>query len=119
MNATTFVTEVVVNGGSTASPWSTTTVPATGYMVGGWVQEVTVARESFSERTVHAFVQRNFSAFSENPSLFVGAWLNTETGCVHLDAAAHFPRLNEAEAAGRERGEIAIFDLSSKTEIRL
>lgn len=48
-----------------------------------------------------------------------GGWLDSETGLVYLDAVEVFADEAEAVQAGKERGELAIFNLSTLEEIRL
>jgi hypothetical protein len=48
-----------------------------------------------------------------------GAWVDSETHLLYFDPIAIYTDQAKAEQAGREHGEIAIFDLDSFTEIRL
>lgn len=52
---------------------------------------------------------------------YIGGWLDTATGRFYYDSVRLFPEdaLEEAVKFGRENGQIAIFILSSSTEIRL
>ena len=52
---------------------------------------------------------------------YIGGWLDTATGRFYYDSVRLFPEdaLEEAIKFGRENGQIAIFILSSSTEIRL
>ena len=51
----------------------------------------------------------------------VGGWLDTETGRYYFDSVRVFPEdsLAQAKQFGRENAQIAIYILSSGTEIRL
>ena len=52
---------------------------------------------------------------------YIGGWLDTATGRFYYDSVRLFPEdeLEQAVKFGRENGQIAIFILSSSTEIRL
>lgn len=52
---------------------------------------------------------------------YVGGWLDSEDGCYYFDSVRIFPEDSLAQACqfGRENGQIAIYILSSGTEIRL
>lgn len=52
---------------------------------------------------------------------YIGGWLDTATRRFYYDSVRLFPEdaLEEAVKFGRENGQIAIFILSSSTEIRL
>lgn len=50
---------------------------------------------------------------------YLGWWRDSETGLVHLDGVNHFNTLAWAEKVGRDRGEIAIYDIANAREIRL
>lgn len=47
----------------------------------------------------------------------MGGWLDKKTGKIHLDIAERVPR-DQAEKLGRERGELAGFDLDALEEMR-
>lgn len=97
--------------------------PADGYMVGGMVEEATffggTTPAKWSHRDVGDFITEHEDMLRSNPELFVGAWLNTETGMVHLDISERCETIGVALLLAGERDEIAIWDLKNSKEIRL
>jgi hypothetical protein len=49
----------------------------------------------------------------------IGVWTDSETGRVYLDAVEHIESRSDALRIAAERGELAIWDLYAKAEIRL
>lgn len=50
---------------------------------------------------------------------WLGYWRDSETGLYHLDGVDHFNTLGWATLKGRDRKEIAIWDIANGREIRL
>jgi len=73
----------------------------------------------FDDDDVTSYIDDNWDDLQANPDLHVGAWYDTETGDVWLDVPEVFQDRAAAIDAARERGELAIFDLSAGEEIRI
>lgn len=54
-----------------------------------------------------------------NTGAAVGGWIDKETGLVYVDPVDVIADLSAALSLGKERGEIAIYDLGTRSEIRL
>lgn len=50
---------------------------------------------------------------------YLGGWQDKTTGKVYLEVSEVFPSRDDAIAAATARGELAIFDLSTLSDIRL
>lgn len=75
--------------------------------------------QEFDDDDVAGYVDDNWGLLQADPDLHVGAWLDTETGQVWLDLPEVLQDRDAAIAAARERGELAIYDLNAKDEIRV
>ena len=53
------------------------------------------------------------------PGAAVGGWIDRETGTAWLDLVEVTTDLETAKAHGRERGQIAVYDLTQQVEVRL
>lgn len=56
---------------------------------------------------------------ADTGAMYVGGWLDCETGLYYYDATIVVDDRRTAEELGRLNGQIAIFDLNSMKEIRL
>lgn len=83
-------------------------LPTRGYYVGGVVPSLVDPLNVFQ---VADFIE---SADAE----YVGIWTDTDTGTVYVDLSDWTPSESNALAMGRERGEIAIWDIEGCREIR-
>lgn len=92
--------------------------PSGGFMIGGEVAEVVIDASDFTPATVLDFVSLHLPRLLK-PGRYVGTWLNTDTGRVHVDISTWLAERQDAEALGRARGQIAIFDLGRSVEVRL
>lgn len=98
----------------------TTDAPTTGYVVGGVTASLVVDPNAESNFDLYyrltdwtRFVVATF------PDSLVGFWRDDATGLYHFDVSDHIATESEAAALGRERGEIAIWDIDNASEIRL
>ena len=61
----------------------------------------------------------DYKTHLHNPCLYVGAWLDAETGTFYLDISENVQDKETALQLGRERKQLAIFDLSTFDSIYL
>lgn len=114
MNLQQFRTELIENGGSTYNFNSHKPTPETGYMVSIKGKEQTY---KFADTVnIKSYVIANIADLLEDDK-FLGGW--EHNGIYYLDVSVHFDDLKEAQAFGRANDQIAIYDLSDKTEIVL
>lgn len=106
---------VAYEGGSTASVTGEA-VPETGYMVGGLAEECVVGW--LTEAVVEYYISHN-SACLDEPGVYLGGWRNPDNDKVYLDISEHFTSLDAALAVAELRHEIAVFDLSTKSDINV
>lgn len=89
-------------------------LPSSGYWVGGAGGQ-TLVYDSFvvmSGPEVVAFV-------AACPTDYVGWWVDSETGKIHVDHVEWFPEESDAMIFAASWSEIAIYDISNAKEIRL
>lgn len=113
-------------GGATVPVKERAKVPTYGFMVGGAVPELVVPwidKESLwnlstrdrRERLYQAagqFAQENWLRITAYPGFrAIGAWVNQETGYVHLDVSDWFASLTIALDTARGRKELAVYDI--------
>lgn len=88
-------------------------LPSSGYWVGGGGQELIYdSLVTLRGSEVRAFV-------AACPTDYVGWWVDSETGRIHLDWVDWTGSRTGAHWLGRQRGEIAIWDIANAKEIRL
>lgn len=88
-------------------------LPTCGYFVGGGGRELVY--DSFvtlDGPEVAAYV-------AACPTDYVGWWMDSETGKIHIDWVDWTGSRSGAHWLGRQRGEIAIYDIANAKEIRL
>lgn len=107
------------SGGATIHP-ETGEAPRTGFMVSLPGAEKTLPNLS---ATTGAAVRRYLKAlkalFTGHPAIYAGAWVDKHTGKVFLDASLCVPDREAAVTLGRQFGQIAIYDVTSGSEVRL
>jgi len=64
---------------------------------------------------VNQFTSKNADAFGNNPNMHIGGW--TSGGKVYLDPSENIHDREAAIAAGRQRNQIAIWDVANQKEI--
>lgn len=108
-------------GGMTVSPLDASS-PTTGYVVArpDVKGEIVKADDFFDPAkgpaAIVAFMDANPTAF-DGPGEYLGLWHDTAHGEVALDAVEVIEDQAEAEAAGRDRDEQAIWDVAGGAEI--
>ena len=68
----------------------------------------------------HEVVAAHTAAHSDvykNPAMHIGGWTNDATGKMHLDPSENIKDRATAERLGRERNQIAIYDVKNKRTI--
>lgn len=94
-------------------------VPGSGYFVGGMVSPLildergTLADE---REAIGAFVQHLLGRVGAD---YLGWWTDEETGKLWVDATSWHETEFEAGRVGRQRREIAIYDVANQHELRL
>ena len=112
--ANTLLREAHANGGATLDPVGKGT-PATGYMVGGLVPSLVLYNGSdYDSERLAGWIADNWTMGE-----YVGSWRDNDTGYIHIDIVTHVRDYDFAIRLGKSREEIAIWDVSNETEIRL
>lgn len=94
-------------------------LPVTGFFVGGIVPSLVVPAGT-DLRQVREIIDE-FAEYlrDEVGAEYLGWWTDEETGCVYLDGTTWHWSEFLAGRTGRERHEIAIFDIRNARELRL
>ena len=71
-----------------------------------------------SPEQLRDFIGKNADLL-EDPTNSIGTWHNQEDGKTYLDISVTVPSLDDALRLGREKGQIAIFDLKNFDEIKV
>jgi 8-oxo-dGTP pyrophosphatase MutT (NUDIX family) len=90
--------------------------PHDGYMVSIGTGQKYSGIASLTPERMQQFVDQHHSILS-NPSHFLGAWLDTDTGDVWLDVSERLSSEQAALARAKELGELAIFDVKNGRSI--
>lgn len=91
--------------------------PSFGFAVSPYKKrEEIIPKSIFHEGHTKDYIHRNLDLLKQ-PGNHLGTWHNTETGNIHLDISHVTPDKQRAINIGRKSGQLAIFDLGSKTEI--
>lgn len=121
MNAYTRLILDNPEGGTVKLSGLDASLPGHGYFVGGVVSALII--DNPSEPTtedieaVDTFV--SYLQGSDVRAEYLGWWTDEETGKLYVDGSTHFYSEHYARREGRNRGEIAIFDIVRKTSIYL
>jgi hypothetical protein len=94
-------------------------LPTYGYLVGGVVSSLIF--DPSDDLQPGADID-HFVDYVKGPTVaaeYLGWWTDEETGAVYVDASSWHPDVDKATRVGEERGEIAIFDLTTKNSIYL
>lgn len=114
------------SGGATASALGIET-PTTGYMVGGYVDSLIFDAKLITEGDHDGFVWAKINEWvnanltlATKFSMFLGSWIDTETGEAYIDLSQHFDHdnLSEAFQTAAFHDELAIWDLGKNRELR-
>lgn len=90
-------------------------VPESGYWVGGKIDSI-VFQVGHPSGHLAYVTQR---LITDTNADWVGHWVDTESNLIYVDAVDWIPERGRAEALGRSRGEIAIWDIRHGQELRL
>lgn len=91
-------------------------VPTKGYMVSESGRSQVLSGR-VAPHAVSAYAARNADALSQ-PGSYIGGWRDSKSGKTYLDVSHNIPRQRSAVKAGKERNQIAIWDVKRKREIR-
>lgn len=89
--------------------------PESGYAVGGYAPSI-ILSASATDRDIAAAIGR-MRATHRPGAAYIGTWRSG--GRVYIDAVAILADRENAIAAGRERGERAVFDFAASAEVTL
>lgn len=120
-----FVEQTLNNGGASRHAVDQSPAPSSGYMVGGApdnsgqkYHEQALAVHEFSARAVRAHAQDIQANVPQTTApVYQGSWL--EGGRVVMDASNHYQDRLQALRIGRERGERAVYDLDSGSDVNI
>ena len=102
------------NGGLTIKPF-TGEKPDSGYMVALEGFELKVPVAEFFTGVVADYIGEHAKALMDNSSLCLGTWVNE--GTVYLDLSENVPNREKALELGRERNQLAVFNLETFEEV--
>ncbi len=87
-------------------------LPTTGYYVGGVRPSLVYTGEEYVDRSDLAW----FIGTTE--SRYFGVWKDSEDGMIYFDAVTWVESEDDALSLGRERDEIAVWDIAGNRELR-
>lgn len=108
------VEDTLKDGGLTIKPF-TGEKPQSGYMVALQGYELKVPVTEFFTGLVADYIGEHAKELMDNPALCLGTWVNE--GIVYLDLSENVPNREKALELGRERGQLAIFNLETFEEV--
>ena len=108
------VEDTLANGGLTIKPF-TGEKPSGGYMVALQGYELQVPASEFFTGIVADYIGEHAQKLMDNPSLCLGTWVNE--GIVYLDLSENVPNREQALQLGKERNQLAIFNLETFEEV--
>ena len=108
------VEDTLANGGLTIKPF-TGEKPSGGYMVALQGYELQVPVSEFFTGLVADYIGEHAQKLMDNPSLCLGTWINE--GSAYLDLSENIQSRDKALELGRERNQIAIFNLETFEEV--
>lgn len=68
---------------------------------------------------INRFSRKNEDLLQESDDIYVGTWYDSDTDELYLDISTNVHDKKEAMRIGKERNEIAIWDVEAADEIRL
>jgi hypothetical protein len=92
--------------------------PDGGFMVAYSGDEEVFDASTVGTQTIGEYMSRH-EADLNKPGSYLGGWVDHETGKVYLDVSENVESVDEAKRIGKDRKQIAIYDLDSDKEIRL
>ena len=102
------------DGGLTIKPF-TGEKPSGGYMVALQGYELQVPVSEFFTGVVADYIGEHAQKLMNNTALCLGTWVNE--GIVYLDLSENVPNREKALELGRERHQLAIFNLENFEEV--
>lgn len=108
------VEDTLKDGGLTIKPF-TGEKPASGYMVALPGYELQVPVTEFFTGIVADYIGEHAQKLMDNPSLCLGTWVNE--GTVYLDLSENIASRDKALELGKEREQLAIFNLETFEEV--
>ena len=108
------VEDTLRDGGLTVKPF-TGEKPSGGYMVALQGYELQVPVSEFFTGVVADYIGQHAKALMDNPSLCLGTWVNE--GIVYLDLSENIQSREKALELGKERHQLAIFNLETFEEV--
>ena len=108
------VEDTLKDGGLTIKPF-TGEKPSGGYMVALQGYELKVPVSEFFTGIVADYIGEHAQKLMSNPALCLGTWVNE--GIVYLDLSENVPNREKALELGRERSQLAIFNLETFEEV--
>ena len=108
------VEDTLANGGLTVKPF-TGEKPSGGYMVALQGFELKVPVSEFFTGVVADYIGEHAQKLMSNPALCLGTWVNE--GTVYLDLSENVPNREKALELGKERHQLAIFNLETFEEV--
>ena len=108
------VQDTLKDGGLTIKPF-TGEKPSGGYMVALEGYELQVPLSEFFTGIVADYIGQHAQKLMSNPALCLGTWINE--GIVYLDLSENVPNREKALELGRERHQLAIFNLETFEEV--
>lgn len=108
------VEDTLANGGLTVKPF-TGEKPSGGYMVALEGYELQVPLTEFFTGIVADYIGEHAQKLMANPALCLGTWINE--GIVYLDLSENVPNREKALELGKERNQLAIFNLETFEEV--
>ena len=110
------VEDTLKDGGLTIKPFQNEK-PETGYMVALEGYELQVPLTEFFTGVVADYIGQHAQKLMSNPGLCLGTWVNE--GIVYLDLSENISSKEQALALGKERGQLAIFNLANMEEVTI
>lgn len=110
------VEDTLKDGGLTVKPF-TGEKPASGYMVALEGYELKVPLTEFFTGVVADYIGQHAQKLMSNPALCLGTWVNE--GTVYLDLSENIASRDKALELGKERGQLAIFNLADMEEVTI
>lgn len=116
------IRDTLTIGGATI-PLNGGAPPTVGFMVGGVAPPIVLSGEAASDPVllramVNARLDGPWSVAADLPTMYLGSWTDTD-GTVYVEISERVETLQQAERLGRERREIAVWDLAAGREVRL
>ena len=92
-------------------------LPNTGYVVGGVVPALATVNGPTVWEDVNAWVTEHLQLVAATAGYRFGAWVNPADGVLWLDVVEIVHEADKAVRLGRERGEIAVWDIRNGVDI--